>query len=90
VGTKGITHDEDLSSERAAMFPLLIVSNHPRWRTHAQGDDNSWARETPTGKVLGFDGYNYEPVWINPVDAQARVSRTATWSRSSTSAASCW
>ncbi|MBN1321684.1 MAG: molybdopterin-dependent oxidoreductase [Thermoleophilia bacterium] len=69
---KGITHDEDLSSERAAMFPLLLVSNHPRWRTHAQGDDNSWARETPTGKVLGFDGYKYEPIWIHPSDAEAR------------------
>jgi trimethylamine-N-oxide reductase (cytochrome c) len=69
---KGITHDERLSSERAAMFPLLIVSNHPRWRTHAQGDDIVWARETPTGKVLGFDGYRYEPIWINPKDAAAR------------------
>jgi anaerobic selenocysteine-containing dehydrogenase len=69
---KGVTHDESLSSERASMFPLLIVSNHPRWRTHAQGDDNTWCRETPTGKVLGFDGYRYEPIWINPADAAAR------------------
>ena len=69
---KGITHDENLSSERADMFPLLLISNHPRWRTHAQGDDISWARETPTGKVLGFDGYRYEPIWINPADAAAR------------------
>jgi len=69
---KGITHDENLSSERADMFPLLLMSNHPRWRTHAQGDDISWARETPTGKVLGFDGYRYEPIWINPADAEAR------------------
>ena len=69
---KGITHDERLSSERADMFPLLLMSNHPRWRTHAQGDDISWTRETPTGKVLGFDGYKYEPIWINPTDAAAR------------------
>jgi anaerobic selenocysteine-containing dehydrogenase len=69
---KGITHDEDLSSERADMFPLLLMSNHPRWRTHAQGDDISWTRETPTGKVLGFDGYRYEPIWINPADAVTR------------------
>ena len=54
------------------MFPLLLMSNHPRWRTHAQGDDIVWTRETPTGKVLGFDGYNYEPIWINPKDAAAR------------------
>ncbi len=69
---KGVTHNEALSSERADMFPLLLMSNHPRWRTHAQGDDISWARETPTGKVLGFDGYKYEPIWVNPLDAEAR------------------
>ena len=69
---RGITHDERLSSERADMFPLILMSNHPRWRTHAQGDDCTWARETPTGKVLGPDNYNYEPVWLNPVDAAAR------------------
>ena len=39
------------------MFPLILMSNHPRWRTHAQGDDCTWARETPTGKVLGPDNY---------------------------------
>ena len=50
----------------------MLMSNHPRWRTHAQGDDCTWARETPTGKVLGPDNYNYEPVWLHPVDAAAR------------------
>lgn len=69
---KSETHDERLSSERAAMFPLLLMSNHGRWRTHAQGDDISWCRETPTGKVLGADGYRYEPVWLNPKDAEKR------------------
>ena len=63
---KSETHDERISSERAAMFPLLLMSNHGRWRTHAQCDDISWTRETPTCKVLGADGYRYEPVWINP------------------------
>jgi trimethylamine-N-oxide reductase (cytochrome c) len=69
---KGETHDERISSERAAMFPMLLMSNHGRWRTHAQGDDITWTRETPTCKVLGFDGYKYEPVWINPIDAEKR------------------
>ena len=69
---KGVTHDERISSERADLFPLLLMSNHPRWRTHAQGDDITWARETPTGKVLGSDGYQYEPVWMHPADAAAR------------------
>jgi trimethylamine-N-oxide reductase (cytochrome c) len=69
---RGETHDERLSSERAAMFPLLCMSNHGRWRTHAQGDDISWTREIVTCKVLASDGYRYEPVWMNPKDAAAR------------------
>jgi trimethylamine-N-oxide reductase (cytochrome c) len=69
---KGVTHDERLSGDRARAYPLIMISNHPRWRTHAQGDDISWTRETPTCKVKGWDGYLYEPVWINPQDAEAR------------------
>ena len=69
---KSETHDERLSSERAKMLPLLMMSNHPRWRTHAQGDDITWTREAPTCKVLGADGYKYEPIWINPADAARR------------------
>jgi molybdopterin guanine dinucleotide-containing S/N-oxide reductase-like protein len=66
------THDERISSERADMFPLLCMSNHGRWRTHAQGDDITWTREIPTCKVHGFDGYKYEPCWLNPKEAEAR------------------
>ncbi|MBN1189503.1 MAG: molybdopterin-dependent oxidoreductase [Dehalococcoidales bacterium] len=69
---KGESHDEAISSERAKKYPLLVMSNHPRWRCHAQCDDISWTRETPTGKVVGPDGYKYEPIWINPKDAEAR------------------
>ena len=69
---KGESHDERLSSERARKYPLLIMSNHPRWRVHAQCDDISWTREAPTCKAKGPDGYNYEPLWINPADAMAR------------------
>ncbi len=72
---KSETHDERISSERAAMFPLLLMSNHGRWRTHAQGDDITWTREAPTCKVTGVDGYKYEPVWINPRDADKRGIR---------------
>jgi len=60
---------ERLSSERAEEYPMLLVSNHPRWRVHAQLDDSQWLREIPTCKVMGPDGYQYEPVWINPTDA---------------------
>ncbi len=69
---KGITHDERISSKRAQAFPLLVLSNHGRWRVHAQADDIPWSKEARTGKVRGFDGYLYEPCWINPADAAAR------------------
>jgi trimethylamine-N-oxide reductase (cytochrome c) len=69
---KGETHDERLSSKRAKKYPLLMMSNHPRWRLHAQCDDISWTREAPTCKVKGWDGYMYEPVWVHPSDAEKR------------------
>jgi len=69
---KGESHDERLSSERARKYPLLIMSNHGRWRVHAQCDDITWTREMLTCKVEGPDGYKYEPLWINPTDAAAR------------------
>jgi anaerobic selenocysteine-containing dehydrogenase len=69
---KGESHDERLSSERAKKYPLLLISNHPRWRLHAQGDDIPWTREAPTAKVKGFDGYMYEPLWLNPQEAAKR------------------
>jgi trimethylamine-N-oxide reductase (cytochrome c) len=69
---KGESHDERLTSERAKKYPLLMMSNHGRWRVHAQCDDISWTREIPTCKVKGPDGYNYEPLWINLADASAR------------------
>jgi trimethylamine-N-oxide reductase (cytochrome c) len=69
---RSITHDERISSERAKLYPILLMSNHGRWRVHSQCDDITWTREAYTGKVKGFDGYNYEPCWINPKDAAAR------------------
>ncbi|MDP2917840.1 MAG: molybdopterin-dependent oxidoreductase, partial [Dehalococcoidia bacterium] len=69
---KSEMHDERLSSTRARVYPLLCMSNHGRWRMHAQCDDIPWTREALTCKVKGFDGYLYEPVWINPRDAETR------------------
>jgi molybdopterin guanine dinucleotide-containing S/N-oxide reductase-like protein len=69
---KGETHDERTSSERAKKYPLLVMSNHPRWRVHANHDDMKWVREAPTCKITGPDGYKYEPLWINPGDAAER------------------
>ncbi|MFC1868672.1 molybdopterin dinucleotide binding domain-containing protein, partial [Thermodesulfobacteriota bacterium] len=68
----GESHQESLLHPRAESYPLILVSNHPRWRVHAQLDDVTWFREIPTCKVRGPDGYMYEPVWINPVDATER------------------
>ena len=69
---KSETHDERLSAKKAEKYSLLLVSNHPRWRMHAQCDDIPWTREIPTCKVRGWDGYMYEPIWINPKDALKR------------------
>ncbi len=66
---KGESHDERLSSKRAKKYPLLLMSNHGRWRVHANHDDITWTREIPTCKVTGPDGYKYEPLWLNPADA---------------------
>jgi len=69
---KSETHDERLSGERAAKYTLLMMSNHGRWRMHAQCDDITWTREIPTCKVRAWDGYMYEPLWLNPETAAAR------------------
>ena len=65
-------HDERIHGERARKYPLLVISNHPRWRVHAQLDDINWFHEIVTCKVRGPDGYLYEPIWIHPSDAKKR------------------
>jgi len=69
---KSALHDERLSSGRAGEYPLLCMSNHPRHRVHAQLDDLNWNHEIVTCKVLGPDGYLYEPLWIHPSEAAKR------------------
>ena len=69
---KSELHDERLSSERAKKYPLLCVSNHGRWRFHANLDDITWHREVETMKIRAKDGYQYEPCWLNTVEAQKR------------------
>lgn len=68
----GKTHQESLLLPRAKDYPLLVCSNHPRWGIHANHEDISWLREIPTCKVRGVDGYQYQPLWINPKDAADR------------------
>jgi anaerobic selenocysteine-containing dehydrogenase len=60
---------------RSKQYPFLVVSNHPRWGIHANHEDISWLREIPTCKVRGTDGYQYQPVWINPGDAERKGIR---------------
>jgi len=73
---KGPSHDERISSHRANEYPLLLMSNHGRWRVHANCDDITWTREIQTCKVQGPDGYKYEPLWINTKDAASRGIET--------------
>jgi anaerobic selenocysteine-containing dehydrogenase len=54
------------------MFPLILQSNHGRWRVHAQCDDITWTREAPNCKVTRPDGYKYEPCWLHPSEAEKR------------------
>ena len=36
---KSEMHDERLGSKKAQVYPLLVMSNHGKWRVHAQCDD---------------------------------------------------
>ncbi|MBN1460054.1 MAG: molybdopterin-dependent oxidoreductase, partial [Armatimonadetes bacterium] len=72
---KGPSHEETVGTERSKTYPLLVMSNHPRWGVHSQHDDITWLREIETCKVRGSDGYRYQPLWINPADAAARGIR---------------
>ena len=69
---KSESHDESLFGDRAKKYPLLCVSNHGRWRFHANLDDITWQREVETMKIRAKDGYQYEPAWLNPKTANDR------------------
>ncbi|MBN1629363.1 MAG: molybdopterin-dependent oxidoreductase, partial [Thermoleophilia bacterium] len=69
---EGQSHQETIGTERSTAYPLLVMSNHPRWGVHSQHDDITWLREIETCKMRGIDGYQYQPLWIHPADAAAR------------------
>jgi anaerobic selenocysteine-containing dehydrogenase len=69
---RGLHHEETMGTERSNKYPLLVMSNHPRWGVHSQHEDITWLREIETCKVRATDGYQYQPLWMNPVDARAR------------------
>ncbi len=51
-------------------YPLQLLTPHPKLRYHGKYNDVGWLTEIY--KVKGPDGYNYEPVFMNINDAQAR------------------
>ena len=63
---QGASHQETIGTERSKKYPLLVMSNHPRWGVHSQHDDVTWFREIETCKVRGADGYQYHPLWMHP------------------------
>ncbi|MDP7547266.1 MAG: molybdopterin-dependent oxidoreductase [Alphaproteobacteria bacterium] len=67
---KWTSHAEHWDAPKAQQYPLSVMSNHPRFRFHVQGDDIDWIREI--AKVRGPDDYLYEPCWIHPTDAEGR------------------
>jgi trimethylamine-N-oxide reductase (cytochrome c) len=67
---KWTLHSELQGSPKSREYPLSVMTNHPRFRFHVQGDDIDWIREI--GKVHGPDNYMYEPCWIHPSDAATR------------------
>ena len=69
---EGESHQETIGTERSKKYPLLVMSNHPRWGVHSQHDDVTWFREIDTCKIRGADGYQYHPLWMHPADAAAR------------------
>ncbi|MGE0630087.1 MAG: molybdopterin-dependent oxidoreductase, partial [Hyphomicrobiaceae bacterium] len=71
---KWVSHPESPDQPKAQDYPLIVMSNHARFRFHVQGDDIPWIQEMQ--KVRGPDGYMYEPCWINPADADARGIKT--------------
>ena len=69
---KGISHEETIGTERSKKYPLLVCSNHPRWGVHSEHKDMIWLREIETCKVKGPDGYEYQPGWLHPSEAEKR------------------
>ncbi len=69
--SEGWMHDEDrLLSERAAQYPLLLVSSTSRFRHHSMGSDEPWQREVE--KQIGWDGFAYSRIYMSPEDAETR------------------
>jgi molybdopterin guanine dinucleotide-containing S/N-oxide reductase-like protein len=51
-------------------YPLQLLTAHPRHRFHGKYDQSAWLRDV--SKLKAADGREYEPIQMNPIDAQAR------------------
>jgi len=58
------------NSPIAKKYPLVGFFSHPKFRFHTMQENVTWLRKLH--KIKGPDGWEYEPIWINPVDAEAR------------------
>lgn len=58
------------TTELVDRFPLQLLPGHPKYRFHGKFNGSSWLRECY--KVMGPDGYEYEPVYMHPTDLAAR------------------
>ncbi len=63
---------EGPKTERAKNFPLQMITPHPRFSFHTQGDGkDSFLNDIDEHRVL-INGYYYWVIRINPEDARAR------------------
>ncbi|MFC1901697.1 molybdopterin-dependent oxidoreductase [Chloroflexota bacterium] len=67
---KYIEPKDGRNSPLARKYPLVGFFPHPKFRFHTMQDNVTWLRDA--SKLKGPDGREYEPVWINPVDSEAR------------------
>ena len=86
----GDGHDDRLSSKRAEAYPFLIVSNHPRWRVHAELDDVEWLREIETCKSLAPTGMPTSPCGSIPSMPGSWALQTVTLPACTTSGEPSW
>jgi anaerobic selenocysteine-containing dehydrogenase len=57
------------NTELRKKYPLQQLMAHPKFRFHGKYNDCTWLTET---YKVWVDGYPYEPVLMNPADAEAR------------------
>ena len=67
---------EGPESEVAKKYPLQLISPHSRYSFHTHYDKHSrWLDDIPGHRVFK-DGYHWQPIRINPEDAEKRAIQT--------------